>query len=91
MAENRTEPTDASVEDYFASRARASAQRREDCQELVANVKAASDEHLALPSVLGPHRTSKACPYFERLADLDMGVLERLVAGSVGEVRWRYG
>lgn len=34
MAENKTRPTDASVEDYLASRA--SAQQRTDCRELMA-------------------------------------------------------
>ena len=34
MAENKTEPTDASVEDYIASRA--NAQQRADCRELMA-------------------------------------------------------
>ena len=34
MAENKTKPTDASVEDYIASRA--SEQQRVDCEELMA-------------------------------------------------------
>jgi hypothetical protein len=34
MAENKTKPTDASVEDYIASRA--NAQQRADCRELMA-------------------------------------------------------
>ncbi len=34
MAENKTRPTDASVEDYIASRA--SGQQRSDCRELMA-------------------------------------------------------
>ena len=34
MAENKTKPTDASVEDYIASRA--NAQQRTDCRELMA-------------------------------------------------------
>lgn len=34
MAENKTKPTDASVEDYIASRA--NAQQRADCRELIA-------------------------------------------------------
>jgi hypothetical protein len=33
----------------------------------------------------------KSCLYVRRLADLDVGVLERLVVGSVAEVRRRYG
>ena len=37
MAENKTRPTDASVEDYIASRA--NEQQRTDCQELMALLK----------------------------------------------------
>ena len=37
MAENKTRPTDASVEDYIASRA--TAQQRTDCRELMALLK----------------------------------------------------
>ena len=37
MAENKTKPTDASVEDYIASRA--NAQQRTDCRELMALFK----------------------------------------------------
>jgi hypothetical protein len=33
----------------------------------------------------------KACPYFKQLADLDRSTLEKLVVGSVAEVRRRYG
>ena len=32
----------------------------------------------------------KACLYFKRLADLDVKVLEALIAGSVAEVKRRY-
>ena len=37
MTENKTKPTDASVEDYIASRA--NEQQRSDCQELMALLK----------------------------------------------------
>ena len=33
---------------------------------------------------------SRACLYFKRLADLEVRVLEALMAGSVAEVRRRY-
>lgn len=39
---------------------------------------------------LGKHKMGKACLYFKRLADLDAGVLETLIAGSVAEIRRRY-
>ena len=40
---------------------------------------------------LGRHRMGKGCLYVRRLADVDMQVLEELVAGSVAEVKRRYG
>ena len=43
-----------------------------------------------LLSRLGKHKMSKSCLYFKRLADLDVKVLEALIAGSVAEVRRRY-
>jgi hypothetical protein len=45
----------------------------------------------ALLSKLGPHKMTKSCLYFKRLADLDRSVLEKLVASSIAEVRRRYG
>ena len=138
MAENKTQPTGASVEDYLASRA--NAQQMDDCQELMAllhrvtqepptmwgpsivgygryrytyasgrtgempvvgfairgrelvlYVTTESDAQQVLLARLGPHKMGKSCLYVKRLADLDAGVLEQLVAGSVAEVRRRYG
>ena len=40
---------------------------------------------------LGRHKMGKACLYIRRLSDVDTGVLERLVKGSVAELRRRYG
>ena len=39
---------------------------------------------------LGKHKMGKACLYFKRLADVDAGVLETLVATSVAEIRRRF-
>jgi hypothetical protein len=39
---------------------------------------------------LGKHKMGKSCLYFKRLADLDVKVLEALIAGSVAEVKRRY-
>ncbi len=138
MAENKTKPTNASVEDYIASRA--NAQQVADCEELMAllanvtdeeptmwgpsivgygsyrytyesgrtgemplvgfairgrelvlYVTAESDDQRALRSRLGPHKMGKSCLYLKRMADVDVGVLEQLVVGSVAEVRRRYG
>jgi hypothetical protein len=38
---------------------------------------------------LGPHRTGKSCLYVKRLADLDLEVLEALVAASVKHMQER--
>ena len=39
---------------------------------------------------LGKHRTGKVCVYIRRLADVDLRVLETLVARSVAETKRRY-
>ncbi len=138
MAENKTRPTDASVDDYIASRA--SAQQRTDCRELMALFRkvtrkspkmwgpsivgygscrytyesgrtgemplagfairgrdlvvymmAEGEEQRSLLSRLGKHKMGKSCLYFRQLADLDKSVLEKLVVGSIADVRRRYG
>jgi hypothetical protein len=138
MAENKTKPTGASVEDYLASRA--NAQQMADCQELMAllhrvtgedpamwgpsivgygtyrytyasgrsgemplvgfairgrelvlYVSAESEAQQVLLAKLGPHKMGTSCLYVKRLADLDAGALEAIVANSVAEVRRRYG
>ncbi len=40
---------------------------------------------------LGRHKMGKACLSIRRLSDVDMKILEKLVAGSVAETRRRYG
>lgn len=44
----------------------------------------------ALLAKLGKHKMAKACLYVRRLADVDLSVLEQLVARSVADVRRRY-
>jgi hypothetical protein len=39
---------------------------------------------------LGKHKLGKGCLYLKRLADVDVAVLEALVAHSVAEMRRRY-
>ena len=138
MAENKTKPTDASVEDYIASRA--NAQQCTDCRELMVLFKKVTrhsprmwgpsivgygsyrytyesgrtgeapltgfairgrelviylsvegEKQRTLLSKLGKHRMTKTCLYFKQLADLDRSALERLVVGSIAEIRRRYG
>jgi hypothetical protein len=60
-------------------------------RELVIYLVPEQDERKSLLSKLGPHKMSKSCLYFKRLADLDRSVLEKLVVGSIAEVRRRYG
>lgn len=59
-------------------------------QQLVVYLPADAEDKAKLLSKLGPHRMGNACLYIRRLADLDLGVLEKLVEGSVAEVRRRY-
>lgn len=138
MTKNKTKTTDASIEDYIASRA--NEQQRTDCQELMALLKkitrqppkmwgpsivgygsyrytyesghtgeaplvgfairgrelvvyvdVESDRQQTLLAKLGKHKMGKVCLYFKQIADLDKSVLEQLIAGSVAEVRRRYG
>src|ERR687892_2531019 len=53
MAENKTKPTDASVEDYLASRA--NEQQRADCQELMALLEKVTHQSPRMwgPSIVG--------------------------------------
>ncbi len=60
-------------------------------RELVVYLVAEGQEQRSLLSKLGKHKMGKACLYFKQLADLDKSVLEKLVVGSVAEVRRRYG
>ena len=137
MAETNTKPTDASIDEYLASRA--SPEQLVDCKaimamskritkqqpkmwgpsivgygsyayryesghsgeacltgfairgkELVVYIAADSAEQAELLAKLGKHRMGKVCLYFKRLADLDVRVLEALIANSVAEIKRRY-
>lgn len=59
-------------------------------KELVVYLIADARDKAQLLPKLGPHKMGKSCLYIKRLADLDLGVLEKLVAGSVAGVRRRY-
>ena len=59
-------------------------------RELVVYIFAESREQVDLLARLGRHKMGKSCLYFKRLADLDVKVLEALIAGSVAEARRRY-
>jgi Domain of unknown function (DU1801) len=137
MAENKTKPTDASVEDYIGAIDDES--RRADCATLAKLMAKATKEkpkmwgpsivgfgsyhykyesgregdapvagfssrkgdisvYLAasfpgqdeLLSKLGRHKMGKACLSIRKLGDVDLKLLERLVVGSVAEVKRRH-
>lgn len=139
MAEQKTQPTQASVK-AFLDRSAPDQERRADCETLIRIMKKATGEpprmwgptivgfgtyHYryasghegdsclvgfsprkgdlsiyvmgmgperdALLTRLGKHRMGKACLYVRRLSDIDLEVLERLVAVSVKELRRLYG
>lgn len=137
MAENKTKATDASVEEYLASRA--NERQLADCRAIMAMFKRLTkkpptmwgpsivgygsyrytydsgrsgemplaafairgrdlvvyldDEEstTALLTKLGKHKMSKCCLYFKQLADLDVSILEQLVANSIAHVKQKYG
>ncbi len=57
---------------------------------MVVYIVAESQEQQSLLAKLGKHKMGTACLYFKRLADLDMNVLEKLVSGSVAEIKRRH-
>lgn len=59
-------------------------------RDLVVYLLAESPAQRALLARLGRHKMGKSCLYFKRLADLDVDVLEALIAGSVADVKRRY-
>lgn len=138
MAELKTRPTGASVQEYIDSRA--SPEQRADCRKLMALLRkvtgkppkmwgpsivgyglyrytydsgrtgeicqtgfairgreiviyltADDPEQKELLGRVGRYRMGKSCFYFKRLADLDLAVLERLIAGSLAGLERRYG
>jgi hypothetical protein len=59
-------------------------------RDLVVYLVAESPEHQELLAKLGKHKVGKACLYLKRLVDVDLEVLETLVASSVSEVKRRH-
>ncbi|MDO9223276.1 MAG: DUF1801 domain-containing protein [Caulobacter sp.] len=57
---------------------------------LVLYLMSGFEGHDDLMARLGKHRTSVACLYLNRLADVDMAVLRRLAEGSVKAMREKY-
>ena len=59
-------------------------------QSLTIYVMPGFSTHDDLLSRLGKHRTGKSCLYVNKLADIDMDVLEQLVRSSLETMRERY-
>jgi hypothetical protein len=138
VAENKTKPTDASVEAYLGNID--GDERRSDCRAIAAlmaditqapatmwgpgivgfgsyHYKYASGRegdacvtgfasrkgdisvYLCAPDAqqeqllaqLGRHKMGKGCLYIRKLADVDMAILKRLIAGSVAAIERLYG
>ena len=58
--------------------------------ELVVYTAESFEGRDALLAKLGKHRTGKVCVYIKRLANVDLKVLEQLVARSVADTTSRY-
>ncbi len=59
--------------------------------ELVVYLVAESPEQQNLLAKLGKHKIGKSCLYLKRLSEVNIHVLEELVAKSVSEVKRRHG
>lgn len=59
-------------------------------RELVVYIEAGFEGREVLLAKLGEHRTGKVCVYIRRLANVDLKVLEKLVARSVADTMGRY-
>jgi hypothetical protein len=59
-------------------------------RELVVYIAPDFEDRDVLLARLGPHRTGKVCVYIRRLANVDLKVLEKLIARSVADTKSRY-
>ena len=59
-------------------------------KELVVYIAPDFEGRDALLAKLGEHKTGKVCVYIRRLANVDLNVLEKLVARSVADTKRRY-
>jgi hypothetical protein len=59
-------------------------------QNITLYVMPGFDQHPGLVKDLGKHKAGKGCIYVKRLSDIDMKVLEKLVAFSVKHLRELY-
>ena len=59
-------------------------------RELVVYIAESFEGRDDLLAKLGEHRTGKVCVYIRRLANIDLKVLEKLVALSIADTKTRY-
>lgn len=60
-------------------------------QNLTLYIMPGFDEHNGdLMKRLGPHKAAKSCLYIKRLADIDTGVLKKIVRDAVARMKKRY-
>jgi hypothetical protein len=59
-------------------------------RELVVYIMAGFEGRDDLLARLGKHKTGKVCVYIRRLADVDLQVLETLIAESAADTKRRY-
>lgn len=59
-------------------------------RDLVVYLDCGEDDRPLL-AALGKHKIGKSCLYFKQLADLDVAILEQLIANSIASVQRRYG
>jgi hypothetical protein len=100
MAMNKTQATDASVDGFGSYHYRCESGREGDSSltgfaarkgDISVYLMASGQGQGKLLNKLGRHKMGKAFLYLRKLSDVDMKVLEQLIAGSVAEVRRRYG
>ncbi len=60
-------------------------------REIAVYLMAEGDNQNELLARLGPHKMGRACLTIKRLKDVDLKVLEKLVKGSLTELRRRHG
>jgi hypothetical protein len=59
-------------------------------RELVVYIAESFEGRDALLAKLGEHRSGKVCVYIRRLANVDLKVLEKLIARSIADTKSRY-
>jgi hypothetical protein len=60
-------------------------------RELVVYLLSEGAKQKTLLGKLGKHKKTQACLYFRQLADIDVSVLDQLIANSVAEIQKRHG